>query len=157
MSEPLHKKKIDLVIVALSTPVKIGIYEKTNLIEEIESDEKTSEFLPKIYQKLKKEYDIRTIFFARGPGSFMSIKLVYIFLKTLQISKNIELKACDGFEFSKNSPIKAMGNLCFVKENGKITLKKFDKKIKSEFFLPKTLDEIKCSENLEPLYILPAV
>jgi len=110
-----------------------------------------------IYQKLKKEYDIKRVVFARGPGSFMSIKLVYIFLKTVQISKNIELKACDGFEFSKNSPIKAVGNLYFVKENGKITLKKFDKKIVTQFFLPKTLSEIKYSKNLEPLYILPAV
>ncbi len=157
MREPLRKKEVEVVLVTISTPIKIGIYEKGRLIEAIESNEKTSEYLPKIYKELSQKYDIKSIVFARGPGSFMSIKLVYIFLKTLQITKDLELKACDAFVFSKNNPIKAVGNLYFVKENGKITVKKLDKKIKTEFYLPKNLNDIEFSEELEPLYILPAV
>ena len=39
----------------------------------------------------------------------MAIKVAYLFLKTISISKNIELESCSGFEFNKNSPIKALG------------------------------------------------
>ena len=38
----------------------------------------------------------------------MAIKVVYIFKNNL-ITKNIEFKAIDGFEFNENSPIKAFG------------------------------------------------
>ncbi|WP_187648070.1 hypothetical protein [Nitrosophilus labii] len=153
----MRKKKVEVVLVTISTPIKIGIYEKSRLVDTIESNEKTSEYLPKIYKELSQKYDIKCIIFARGPGSFMSIKLVYIFLKTLQITKDLELKACDAFIFSRGLPIKAVGELYFVKENGKITVKKLDKKVKTEFYLPKNLKDIEFSEELEPLYILPAV
>ena len=33
-------KKVDLVLIALSSPVKIGIYENQQLIETIESEKK---------------------------------------------------------------------------------------------------------------------
>lgn len=157
MRESLHKKRVDIVIIALSSPSKIGIYSDKELIESFQSNEKISEYLPKKYFELEKKYSIDKIIFAKGPGSFMAIKLVYIFLKTLSISKNIELRACDGFVFSKDAPIKAVGNLYFVKENGKITLKKIEGLKEKGFFLPENLKDIKTSSDIEPLYILPAV
>ena len=152
-----HLPKIELIIIALSSPIKVGLYKDGVLFEEIISNEKTSQVLPKIYNDLIKKYNITKIIFAKGPGSFMSIKLVYIFLKTLQIVSDIEVFASEGFAFSKNRPIKAMGNLYFVKENGKILLKKIEKKVENIFELPKRIDDIEYDENIEPLYILPAV
>ena len=152
-----HLPNIDLVIVALSSPIKIGLYKNGEIFEEIESNEKTSEYLPKIYNELKENYHIKKIIYARGPGSFMSIKLCYVFLKTLQLTQDIEIQACDGFEFSKNRPIKAMGKLYFTKEDGKISLKKFEEEIESLFELPKNIKDLNLDNSIEPLYILPAV
>ena len=39
----------------------------------------------------------------------MAIKVAYIFLKTISITRSIDLYACEGFEFNQNSPIKALG------------------------------------------------
>ena len=148
-------RRVDLVVVALSAPLLVGVYEEGRLVERIESEEKTSEALPKIFKELLKKYKIEKIYFARGPGSLMSIKLVYIFLKTLQIAKGIELFGCEGFLFNKGAPIKAVGNLYFVKEGDRIVTKKLDN-LTCSFSLPQRLD-LPCSEETEPLYVIPAV
>ena len=157
MGQPTQKSRVDLVVVALSSPLLVGIYQNGQLIEAIQSEQKTSEALPRIFKEILDRYDVRGIYFAKGPGSFMSIKLVYIFLKTLQIAKNIQLFGCEAFVFNDNAPIKAFGNLYFVKENGKIVTKKFDVPPKSEFHLPKRLEGLECSDDISPLYVLPAV
>ena len=154
---PPTRSRVDVVVIALSSPLLIGIYENGKLIERVQSHEKTSEALAHIFQKILHDYDIKRVYFARGPGSFMSIKLVYIFLKTLQIAKNIELLGCEGFAFNDNRPIKAMGDLYFVKENGKIVTKKLRPQEEGRFELPQRIDEIECDEDISPLYVLPAV
>lgn len=126
-------------------------------IEQIESSEKTSEALPKIFEQILKRFTCKRVFFARGPGSFMAIKITYIFLRTLAITKGIELFASDGFYFSHDLPIKAMGKLYFVKENGTIAVKILPEPIETLFFLPQTIEEHCFSKEIEPLYILPAI
>ncbi len=113
--------------------------------------------LPNIFKKLLKEYACKRVFFARGPGSFMAIKITYIFLRTISITRGIELYATDGFYFSEDKPIKAMKKMYFVKENAKITTKFFNEEINTEFKLPQELKIEKFSKDIEPLYILPAV
>lgn len=97
------------------------------------------------------------LFFARGPGSFMAIKVSYILLRTLSITKDIELFATDGFYFNENRPIKAMGKLYFVKEGDKIKTKVFNDIEAVEFDLPRLLHVEDFTKEVEPLYILPAV
>lgn len=87
----------------------------------------------------------------------MAIKITYIFLKTLSITKEVELFATDGFYFNGNNPIKAMRKMYFVKEDEKIITKIFDEEQSSEFRLPQDLVEDDFSKDIEPLYILPAV
>jgi len=87
----------------------------------------------------------------------MAIKITYIFLRTLNITKNIELFASDGFNFNSNSPIKAMRKMYFVKKDGKIGTEFFDEEIVTEFVLPQSLEEKNFTKDIEPLYILPAV
>jgi tRNA A37 threonylcarbamoyladenosine modification protein TsaB len=130
------------------------------LIEEFVKDEKTSTVLPRIFEDILNRYEIEALYYTRGPGSFMAIKISYIFLKSLSISLNIPLYATDGFVFNENSPIKAIGNLYFMKENGKIQPKKIgDKDMRkgSDFKLPKKLEREVFTDEIEPLYILPAV
>ena len=136
------------------------MYENQILIDEFESREKTSDILPKIFDTILKKYTCTNLYFAKGPGSFMSIKITYLFLKTLTITKNIKLFATDGFSFNQNSPIKAIGTLYFIKKDGIISTQKITddeiKKIKA-FILPKNLSYQLFTTDNEPLYILPAV
>lgn len=87
----------------------------------------------------------------------MAIKITYIFLRTLSITKNIKLFASDGFNFNNNSPIKAMRKMYFVKKDGKIDTQFFEEDQICEFVLPKTIELENFNTDVEPLYILPAV
>ena len=113
---------IDIIVISISTPIKIGIYENQVLIKEIEEEGKTSDILPLIFEKLLQEYDIKSITYVNTPGSYMAIKVAYVFLKTVCISRNIELNAASGFLFNDNSPIKALGKKYFFNKNSEIII-----------------------------------
>ena len=150
-------RKVDVVLVALSSPIQIGIYEDTKLIETIDSNEKSSEILPKIYKDIFKRFHVKKLFYANGPGSFMAIKVAYIFLKSLSILKNIPLFATDAFYFNKNRPIKAIGKLCFVKISSQITTRKLEIALTMEFKLPDVLEYKEFSTTVTPIYGIGAV
>ena len=42
----------DLVVIALTPPLMIGVYKDRKLIETIKSDERSSEILPEIFKEL---------------------------------------------------------------------------------------------------------
>lgn len=150
-------KKVDLVLIALSSPVKIGIYENQQLIETIESEKKSSDVLPTLFRDIFKKYDVEKLFYANGPGSFMAIKVAYIFLKSISILKKIPLFAADAFYFNKNQPIKAIGKLYFVKISSEIKTQKLEKAPAVSLELPSVLDYSKFSTNTTPLYMIGAV
>lgn len=151
----LQKPLVDIVAITISSPLMIGIYKNKKLIRSIKKEGKTSDVLPVIFDELLNEYNINSIIYTKGPGSYMAIKLSFIFFKTLQITKNIKLFASDAFEFNNNTPIKAVGNTFFVKKEGIISIEK--EKTQGEFFLPENLDEINFSEDISPLYVLKPV
>jgi hypothetical protein len=151
----LQKPLVDIVAIVVSKPLKIGVYENNKLIETIEKEGLTSDILPIVFDELLKKYEINSIIYSKGPGSFMSIKLSYVFFKTLQIAKGIEFLAADGFYFNKNHPIKAVGKSYFVKKEGIITLKKNLKE--GEFLLPEILNKKDFSKDTSPIYVLKAV
>jgi hypothetical protein len=121
------------------------------------SHEQTSEALPKLFDALLQTYTPKRLFFARGPGSFMSIKISYIFLKTLSIALGIPLHASDGFVFNEGRPIKALRQLYFVKCDEVIETRTFEVPQEQYFSLPEILDERNFGDVIEPLYMLPAV
>jgi len=151
------RKDIDLVFITLSSPIMIGVYENNKLVESMQSDKKSSDILPTLYKELDKKYNIKKLFYANGPGSFMAIKIAYIFLKSISVLKNIPLYATDAFYFNKNAPIKAIGKLYFVKVSSKIETKKVDDILVSTFQLPDRLDYDEFSEISTPLYSIGAV
>jgi len=144
-------------VISLSSPLKIGIYENSNLIKEYCKNEQTSEILPTVFMEILQTYKIDTLFFANGPGSFMAIKVSYIFLKSLSITLGIQLLGCDGFAFNNNRPIRAMKRVYFVKKDGKIVTEVMHDDIEQSFDLPSILEKNLFSKDSEPLYILPAV
>jgi len=153
----MHKKNVDVLLITLSSPILIGIYEDQKLIETVESSEKSSDVLPLLFQELLKKYTIKNFFYANGPGSFMAIKVAYIFLKSLSVLKGIPLYARDAFYFNENQPIKAIGKLCFVKIASEIETQKFQTVPMSIFRLPDELDYNEFSTNATPLYKIGAV
>ena len=150
-------KSVDLVFITLSSPIKIGVYENNKLIDSVISEEKSSEVLPVIYKQLSLTYNIQKLFYANGPGSFMAIKVAYIFLKSMSVLKNIPLYATDAFYFNENAPIKAIGKLCFVKIASEIKTQKLEIAPIMEFNLPDVLDYTEFSTTASPLYGIGAV
>lgn len=145
------------MVIALTSPLHVGIYEANHLIEEFHESEQTSEALPKIFETLLERYTPARLFFAKGPGSFMSIKITYIFLKTLSIALGIPLYAADGFMFNEGRPIRAMRQLYFVKNEQGIQTQRFELPQEQIFCLPQIVDETLFETHCEPLYLLPAV
>ena len=150
-------KEVDVVLVALTSPIKLGIYENKNLIVTIESEEKSSDILPILFRDLEKKYKVKQLFYANGPGSFMAIKVAYVFLKSLSILKNIPFFARDAFYFNNNSPIKAIGKLYFVKIASEIKTQKLEIVPEVVFTFPDVLDYNEFSKNAAPLYMIGAV
>ncbi len=150
-------RKVNVLCITLTSPIKIGIYEQNKLIETLESQEKSSDVLPLIFKDILKKYNVEKLFYANGPGSFMAIKVAYIFLKSLSILKKIPLFATDAFYFNKNQPIKAIGKLYFVKMNQDIKTQKLQIAPEANFTLPEVLDYNEFSTNTTPLYMIGAV
>ena len=149
---------IEILVITISNPLLIGIYEDKKLIKEYKLDGKTSDLLPNLFEKLLKEYKINRIIYVNSPGSFMSIKIAYIFLKTISISKNIELLASEGFLFNENSPIKALGKKYFIKDENKIKVDFLEKDcIIRDFKLPMCIEKYNFNKETLPIYNLPAV
>jgi len=150
-------KKVDILLIALSSPIHIGIYEDNKLIDSIISHEKSSDILASIYKDIFKKYNVEQLFYANGPGSFMAIKIAYIFLKSISILKKIPLFATDAFYFNNNFPIKAIGKLYFVRIASEIKTQKLETVPEVKFELPVVLDYNEFSKNSTPLYSIGAV
>ncbi|MFK5882176.1 MAG: hypothetical protein QM482_08160 [Sulfurospirillum sp.] len=145
------------MVISLSSPLRVGIYKDSKLIEEYCKTEQTSEVLPVLFDEILHKYKPKTLFFANGPGSFMAIKVSYIFLRSLSISLGIDLLGTDGFAFNQNRPIRAMRKVYFVKKDDKIETKVMSADIEQSFELPQALKREIFSKDCDPLYILPAV
>ena len=149
---------IEVLVITISNPLLIGIYENKKLIKEHRLDGKTSDLLPSLFEELLKEYDIKKIIYVNSPGSFMAIKVAYIFLKTISITSSIDLYACEGFEFNQNSPIKALGKKYFIKDKKNIKVDFLEKDcIIHDFELPISIEKCNFNEETLPIYNLPAV
>ena len=148
-----------LLVLSIASPIKIGIYsEDYILVDSFYGEGYASDVLPILYKKIAKQYAIDEIFYINGPGSFMAIKICYVFLKTISIIKNIDFFGVDGFLFNKNSQIKAIGNKVFLKNvNNEIIITDRQNDLFEEFLIPQTLEKNKFTKNSLPQYILPAV
>ena len=150
-------KPVDIVVIALSAPLLIGIYENNKLIDRLEFHEHTSEILPTLFESLLNKYHIEHLIYAKGPGSFMAIKISYIFLKSLSILKKIPFLATDAFYFNENRPIKAVGKLYFVKTSTSIETQTLETADDRNFELPDSLRLTDFNTDTVPFYGIGAV
>ena len=148
----------EVLVISISKPLLIGIYIDGKLIKSYENEGMSSDILPLIFTDILKQFNLDRINYVNTPGSYMAIKVAYVFLKTISITNSIELKACSGFEFNQNSPIKALGKKYFINDKDGIKVDFLDNKSKmSDFKLPETLENISFSSETLPIYNLPAV
>jgi tRNA A37 threonylcarbamoyladenosine modification protein TsaB len=147
----------DAVVIALTSPIIVGIYKEGRLVDRFESRRQSSDALPELFEIILQKYRLSHLVYANGPGSFMAIKVAYIFLKTISIVQGIRLLATDAFYFNGNQPLKAVGKLYFVKIAATIKTKKFETPVTAEFRLPSQLNLNDFSDDTLPYYGIGAV
>jgi len=157
----MQQSSVKVIVISISNPILIGIYEENILVKTISKEGKTSDVLPSLFDDILINYDGQEVYYVSGPGSYMAIKIAYIFLKTISIVNEIELYALSGFDFNNNSPIKALGKKFFFREmidsEEKILIQPLENSKIEEFALPLDIKNIKFTENTLPEYNLPAV
>jgi hypothetical protein len=154
---PKASHKTTLLVNTIAIPLQIGVYREGILVAEHSSEKKTSEILLPLLTELLERYNVERIIYVRGPGSYMAIKLTYITLRTIEIVRGIPCLGCSGFALNGGKPIKAIGNLYFIKEKETIMTKKFEEPVDAQFALPHSIQDLDIDEESTPEYLLPAV
>ncbi|MGL2879392.1 tRNA threonylcarbamoyladenosine biosynthesis protein TsaB [Helicobacter pylori] len=154
--------ELDLVLISLGDGVSLGVYQNNFLCTSYTSKSKTSEALVEVFSQLFKDFKnptlpaIKGVYYAKGPGSFTSLKLTHVFLHTLALIHDFELYSTTGFDFNDNTPILAYANKYFVsKERESLSDFKDLKIAPKDFKLPFFLEKDKFTQLNTPFYILP--
>ncbi|WP_033760534.1 hypothetical protein [Helicobacter pylori] len=158
--------ELDLALISLGDGVLLGVYQNSSLKASYTSKAKTSEALVEVFSQLFKDFKnlypaspvIKGVYYAKGPGSFTSLKLTHIFLHTLASIYDFELYSTTGFDFNDNTPILAYANQYFVsKEMESLRDFKDLKVLPKDFMLPSYLEKDKFTQSNTPFYILPPI
>ncbi|MFB1281761.1 tRNA threonylcarbamoyladenosine biosynthesis protein TsaB [Helicobacter pylori] len=156
--------ELDLALISLGEGVLLGVYQNNFLGASYTSKSKTSEALVEVFSQLFKDFKnptlpaIKGVYYAKGPGSFTSLKLTHVFLHTLALIYDFELYSTTGFDFNDNTPILAYANKYFVsKERENLTDFKDLKIAPKDFMLPPFLEKDKFTQLNTPFYILPPI
>ncbi|WP_033602154.1 hypothetical protein [Helicobacter pylori] len=158
--------ELDLALISLGERVLLGVYQNNSLKASYTSKAKTSEALVEVFLQLFKDFKnlypaspvIKGVYYAKGPGSFTSLKLTHIFLHTLASIYDFELYSTTGFDFNDNTPILAYANQYFVsKEMESLRDFKDLKVLPKDFMLPSYLEKDKFTQSNTPFYILPPI
>ncbi|GAA7604365.1 tRNA (adenosine(37)-N6)-threonylcarbamoyltransferase complex dimerization subunit type 1 TsaB [Helicobacter pylori] len=158
--------ELDLVLISLGERVLLGVYQNNFLCTFYASKSKTSEALVEVFSQLFEDFKnptlpaikIKGVYYAKGPGSFTSLKLTHVFLHTLALIHDFELYSTTGFDFNDNTPILAYANKYFVsKETGSLSDFKDLKIAPKDFMLPPFLEKDKFTQLNTPFYILPPI
>ncbi|XNZ28182.1 tRNA threonylcarbamoyladenosine biosynthesis protein TsaB [Helicobacter pylori] len=156
--------ELDLALVSLGDGVLLGVYQNNFLCASYTSKSKTSEALVEVFSQLFKDFKnptlpaVKGVYYAKGLGSFTSLKLTHVFLHTLALIYDFELYSTTGFDFNDNTPILAYANKYFVsKEMESLTDFKDLKIAPKDFKLPSFLEKDKFTQLNTPFYILPPI
>lgn len=145
-----------LLLCAANSPALLGIYEGDCLVHHFCDNSKTDVALVNLFQNVFNEQrcykGIDRIILARGPGRHTSLKLSYIFAKTLSVVYSIPMFGIECFELNANQPIFAFGHSYFVKKGSQIQLAHNQQA--GVFVLPQSLNGLELTNDCTPLYVL---
>lgn len=158
MSMNIHLLEVNILLNTVTSPFQVAVYTLDGMQKEYyEGEGKASEELLFFVNTLVKRYCVKGLFFIRGPGSSMGIKMGYLAIMTLHHILECDVKGCDAFVFSHENYVRATRKSLFHKENdGTISLV-HDIHKEGKISLPLELDVSLFSEDISPLYVLPAV
>ncbi len=152
------------MLISLGERVLLGVYQNNFLCTSYTSKSKTSEALVEVFSQLFKDFKnptlpaIKGVYYAKGPGSFTSLKLTHVFLHTLALIHDFKLYSTTGFDFNDNTPILAYANKYFVsKERERLSDFKDLKIAPKDFMLPPFLEKDKFTQLNTPFYILSPI
>ena len=170
----MKKQDLSLALVSVNAPVLCGLYqdngENLELFDCISSSDTALKALPYIFESFfppsnqtnkYRDFQLKRIFYANGPGSFTALKLTHIFLQTLKLVHHIELYATSSFYFTSYPYLKAFGNQYFTQCDGNILLVHQDcvppYALETLFALPQRFHPKDFAHDTQPLYILPPI
>ncbi|MDR1911972.1 MAG: glycoprotease [Helicobacteraceae bacterium] len=146
-----------ILLIGATKPARLAVYnESGEALEFFEIDKPLSEGLFSIMKAIDIRFNIVKVLYARGPGSFMGLKLGYIFLKTFAFARDIPFLATDSFNLSGDRPILAHGKRRFVKKDKRIEIEIFDAPFEESLKPPNRLDITLFDDQTLPNYILDA-
>ncbi|CCF80478.1 Inactive homolog of metal-dependent proteases,putative molecular chaperone [Helicobacter bizzozeronii CCUG 35545] len=151
-----------MLVLALQSPIKVGVYDhQGSFLHAFQSPKQASFALAEIFDALlawTKDHQLvlQAIYYAKGPGSLMAMKLAHVFLHTFSLVRSLELYSALGFAFNNNAPIKAFGKMGYVLEGDQIRLVPCDSQL-PPLNLPKHLDRTLFTQDNQPIYLLPPV
>ncbi|WP_120946384.1 hypothetical protein [Helicobacter labacensis] len=151
-----------LGVLALQSPVQMGVYVHGVLRYSLVSSCKTSEALGVLFARVRAwmachGYRLGAIYYAVGPGSFMAMKLVHVFVHTVASAQNLKLYGALGFAFNAYQPIKAFGNSYYCYHQGTIYLSPLSNPTTQNMRLPILLKSHIFGVDPKPLYLLPPI
>ncbi len=154
----MPKEPVTLLLLSVASPIQIGLYDRSGQrIEAFSYEQKASAVLYSAFEAIEGRFEITALAYARGPGSFMGLKLGFVFLRSYAIVKGLPMYAADSFLFNEGAPIGASRSRSYVKEGDRISIRRLESPPKSAMALPDRLDWSAMDAPLEPLYIQPAV
>lgn len=144
-----------LLLLTISKSAVVTIYGENGSLQESQTLQgKLTDSLYAAVKDLESRYNITQVAYAKGPGSFMGLKLGYIFLQTYSSVKHIPFVAASSFIFADE--IHSNGNRWFVKRGNEIDLITKNSTI-NPIVAPTQIDLACFDGAVEPNYILPAV
>jgi tRNA A37 threonylcarbamoyladenosine modification protein TsaB len=150
------ERGVEVVVVPFQTPILVGVYRDRQLERGVQLEGKVSETLPPFFEELLRREQLEGLYYSRGPGSFMGVRLTFLFLKTLSIIYQIPFRGVDSFYFTGGKPIKGPGASFFVKKEGIIVVSREVDEVGTPS-LPPVLNPADFEEEVEPLYLVKAV
>ncbi|TSA86345.1 hypothetical protein FNE76_02220 [Helicobacter mehlei] len=151
-----------MLVLALQSPIKVGVYDhRGSFLHAFQSSKQASFALVEVFDALlawTKDHQLalQAIYYAKGPGSLMAMKLTHVFLHTLSLARSLELYSALGFAFNNNAPIKAFGKMGYVLKGDQMHLVPCDSEL-PPLDLPAHLDRSVFTQDNQPIYLLPPV
>ena len=146
------KVEVSVLVIAVAQPMLIGVYTDEKLIKSFQCQGETLQDLPNTFAQIMQEYQITKLYYSKGPGQAMAVKIAFVFLKAFALVRNLPFYACLGFEFNEFNPIKAFAKNYFVYDKGHFEVKNLEQVPNKAFHLPQVLDQNIFDEQVDLLF-----
>ncbi|MGE4295437.1 MAG: hypothetical protein AB7E49_07045 [Campylobacterales bacterium] len=154
----MPKSPVFVLLVSASRPMRLAVYDLGgNRLELHESDAPATESFYPFFKTIDDRYDIARVAYARGPGSFMGLKLGYVFLQSFAMARRIPFASVSSFALTRGAPVQAHGKRWFVLEGGEVSVRAFETPPQAALLPPEQIDFSIFEAACEPEYLMPAV